>query len=134
MDREIAHAINNILIELRRNSGYLARREIEEILKIYRRDAKRLEPFGFKVYSQCDEDGIIQEIFDRLGIKQGRFCEIGVANGLECNSLFLIHKGGRGWWIEGEPSQRERIQYKFESLLKNGRLKLLVDFVTAENI
>lgn len=134
MDREIAHAINNILTELRRNSGYLARREIEGILKTYSRDAKRLEPFGFKVYSQCDEDGIIQEIFDRLGIKQGRFCEIGVANGLECNSLYLIHKGWRGWWIEGDPNQREPIQNKFEPLLKNARLKLHVDFVTAENI
>src|SRR4051794_27555387 len=27
------------------------------------REGNRLEPYGFKVYSQCDEDGIIQEIF-----------------------------------------------------------------------
>ena len=24
------------------------------------REGNRLEPYGFKVYSQCDEDGIIQ--------------------------------------------------------------------------
>ena len=26
-----------------------------------------LEQYGYKVYSQNDEDGIIQEIFDRIG-------------------------------------------------------------------
>jgi len=134
MDKNIVRAINAILAELHRNSGYLARREIEGILNIISSDTKRLEPFGFKVYSQNDEDGIIQEIFDRLSIKQGRFCEIGVENGLECNSLFLIHKGWRGWWIEGNPNQNKPIQEKFGTLLANGRLQLLVDFVTAENI
>jgi hypothetical protein len=56
-----------------------------------------------------------------------------VENGLECNSLYLIHKGWRGSWIEGDPIQRELIQNKFDSLFKNGRLQLLFDFVTAEN-
>ena len=134
MDREIALAINRIVSELRRNSGYLARHEIKELLKNISLDAKRLEPFGFKVYSQNDEDGIIQEIFNRLGIRQGQFCEIGVENGLECNSLYLIHKGWRGWWIDGNPKQREHIEKKFGSLLAGGRLQLLVDIVTAENI
>jgi hypothetical protein len=32
------------------------------------KEGKRLEPYGFKVYSQCDEDGIIQESFSRIGI------------------------------------------------------------------
>ena len=30
------------------------------------REGNRLEPYGFKVYSPCDEDGIIQEIFNRI--------------------------------------------------------------------
>jgi hypothetical protein len=37
------------------------------------RDGNRLEPYGFKVYSQCDEDGIIQEIFNRIGLKSSTF-------------------------------------------------------------
>lgn len=134
MDRETAYAVNRILAALRRNSGYLARHEIEGLLKNIGRDPKRLEPFGFKVYSQNDEDGIIQEIFNRLGIRQGRFCEIGVENGLECNSLYLIHNGWRGWWIDGNPKQRAQIEQKFNSLLTSGRLRLLVDMMTAENI
>ena len=35
-------------------------------------DPKRLLRHGFKVYSQHDEDGIIQEIFRRIGVSQRR--------------------------------------------------------------
>jgi hypothetical protein len=134
MDPETARVAGIVLSELRRNSGYLARQEIEKLLNKIRGDEKRLEPFGFKVYSQNDEDGIIEEIFDRIGIRQGRFCEIGVENGLECNSLYLIHKGWRGCWIEGDRNQHESIQKRFSSLVANGRLQLSLDFVSAENI
>lgn len=134
MDQQTEHALNVVFSELRRNSGYLARREIEDIRTKLSVDAKRLEPFGFKVYSQNDEDGIIEEIFKRLGVQQGRFCEIGVENGLECNSLCLIHKGWRGWWIEADARQGGLIQQKFASLLANNRLELIVNFATAENI
>jgi hypothetical protein len=134
MDPNTVQIVNAIIRELRRNSGYLARREIEGILESIGSDSKRLEPFGFKVYSQNDEDGIIQEIFNRLGISQGRFCEIGVESGLQCNSLFLIHKGWRGCWIEGDTRQAKPIQEKFASLIANGRLQVFNDFVTAENV
>lgn len=134
MDPETAKVAGILLSELRKNSGYLARQEIEKLLDKIRSDEKRLEPFGFKVYSQNDEDGIIEEIFNRIGIRQGRFCEIGVENGLECNSLFLIHKGWLGCWIEGNPHQHEAIQRKFSSLLANSRLQLSRDFASSENI
>jgi len=134
MDQETARVAGVFLSELRRNSGYLARQEIEKLLNNIRHDEKRLEPFGFKVYSQSDEDGIIEEIFNRIGIRQGRFCEIGVEDGLECNSFYLIHKGWRGCWIEGDLNQCRSIQERFNSLLANGRLQLLPDFVSAENI
>ncbi len=32
------------------------------------KEHKSLIPFGFKVYSQNDEDGILQEIFKRIGV------------------------------------------------------------------
>ena len=68
MDQETLQTFNAIFSELRRNSGYLARKAVEELLAKISSDDKRLEPFGFKVYSQNDEDGIIEEIFNRLGI------------------------------------------------------------------
>ena len=50
-------------------------------------DKRRLPPCGFKLYSQNDEDGIIQEIFARIGGKCRTFVEFRVENGLENNTL-----------------------------------------------
>src|SRR5262245_50034126 len=64
-------------------------------------DPRRLLKFGFKVFSQNDEDGIIREIFRRIGTRSRRFLEFGVERGLECNSFFLVQQGWTGAWIEG---------------------------------
>lgn len=129
----IIQGIESLLSRGRQTAGYAARTEIGNILNSLSPDPKRLEHFGFKVYSQSDEDGIIEEIFRRLGIKTGSFYEIGVENGLECNSLYLIHKGWSGTWIEGNADQREKIENKFQLILGR-RLNLIVSFVTKENI
>ena len=134
MDAEAGKAFHSFAWQLRNNAGYLARKEANELLEKIRSDPKRLEPFGFKVYSQNEEDGIVEEIFNRLRIERGLFCEIGVENGLECNTLYLIHKGWRGWWIEGNQAQRDRILGKFSSLIQSDRLRLIIGFITAENI
>lgn len=64
-------------------------------------DPKRLEKFGYKVYSQNDEDGIIHEIFNRIGIKNNFFVEFGVQDGLQSNSHYLLFQGWKGVFIEG---------------------------------
>jgi len=133
MDDETKSAFNALAQQIRRTSGYLARQEIERLLGQHRLDPKRLEPFGRKVYSQNDEDGIVEEIFRRLGIERGFFCEIGVENGLECNSLYLLHKGWRGTWIEGDRKHEAFITSKFGSLLGK-RLAVTFAAVTAENV
>lgn len=134
--KELQNATSQLASQLRRNAGYLARTEIERILEPLRTWPNRLEPYGFKVYSQNDEDGILYEIFRRLGIVEGSFCEIGVENGLECNTLYLIHNGWRGGWIEGNERQKSLIENKFASLFqaKQKRLVLGIGFVTKENI
>lgn len=134
MDDEARNAFVRLAHSMGRNGGYLARLEIERLLDRYRMDPKRLEPFGFKVYSQNDEDGIIEEIFRRLDLEVGTFCEIGVENGLECNTLYLIHKGWTGAWIEGNPKQAEAIKGKFGTLLSRRRLQVAIEFATAENV
>jgi len=120
-------------LQQQRANGYAARLEIERILAPLRGDPKRLEPHGFKVYSQNDEDGIIEEIFRRLEVTQGRFLEIGVESGLECNSLYLIHKGWRGVWIEGDRGQQASIEGKFSSILRS-RLRVAFTMVRPDNI
>ena len=97
-------------------------------------DPKRLERCGFKVYSQNDEDGIIQEIFRRIGITNRRFVEFGVANGLENNTLSLLVSGWRGLWIDAAPENVINIKTRFADVLVEGRLAVQDAFITAENI
>src|SRR5262245_10338826 len=51
---------------------------------------KRLLKYGFKMYSQNDEDGILQEMFRRVGTANRTFIEFGVQNGFECNTAKLL--------------------------------------------
>lgn len=95
---------------------------------------KYLEPYGFKVYSQNDEDGIISEIFSRIGVTDRRFIEFGVENGLECNSHYLLLKGWTGLWLEGSPKHFKSIQNKFRPAIADGRLTVENTFITCENI
>src|SRR6201999_4407385 len=62
------------------------------------------------------------------------FYEIGVENGLECNSLFLIHKGWRGCWLERNEKQQEPITATFSSLIQTRRLVLGIGAVTPGNV
>ena len=86
---------------------------------------------GFKVYSQADEDGIVEEIARRVGIETGYFIEIGCGDGRENNSHYLLLKGWRGIWIDGDPDNIAAIR---KALPLNGRLRLLEQIVTRENV
>lgn len=88
---------------------------------------------GFKVYSQNDEDGIIEAIFDRIGSGQ-TFCEIGVENGRECNTHYLALKGWRGSWIDGNPTMCAQIEEDLGGREFAGRFALLERFVDRDNI
>jgi hypothetical protein len=132
MSKRLQDTIARLRSQLQRANGYQARAEIERILAALPDDPKRLEPHGFKVYSQNDEDGILEEIFRRLGIGAGRFVELGVEDGLECNSLYLIHKGWRGIWIEGAQSRRPAIEQTFGSIIGR-RLQVAFGWMTAES-
>ena len=98
------------------------------------KDKKCLEYYGFKVYSQNDEDGIIEEIFNRIGTTNKTFIEFGVENGLECNSHYLLFKNWHGLWIDGGETHVRAIREKFAPVLANGQLKVLQAFITRENI
>jgi hypothetical protein len=97
-------------------------------------DPKRLLRYGFKVYSQHDEDGIIQEIFRRIGTGPRTFVEFGVETGVECNTVKLLIEGWRGLWIEANAQSSKAIGSTFAEFLKDRRLTLLQSLVTAENI
>jgi len=95
---------------------------------------KRLVRHGFKVYSQSDEDGIIQEIFNRIHATNRTFIEFGVETGIECNSVKLLVEGWSGLWIEASAPYVAEIQNRFGSFIANGKLVLSQNMATAENI
>jgi hypothetical protein len=70
------------------------------------RDALARNPLlahGRKVFSQNDEDGLIEAIVHRCALTQpGSFVELGVGDGTENNTLNLAMQGWRGAWLGGE--------------------------------
>lgn len=94
----------------------------------------RLIRHGRKAYSQCDEDGIILEIFNRIGEGDRRFIEFGVETGVECNTALLLMAGWSGLWLEGSPAAVETAKTLHAVAVSQGRLTVEPAFVTAENI
>lgn len=94
----------------------------------------RLERHGYKVYSQNDEDGIIAEIFRRIGTTNRLFLEFGVENGLENNTLNLLTEGWSGCWIEAAAKDAAAIRQRFASALNGGRLQFRESLVDSDNI
>ena len=114
-------------------------REVRELLADPRYAAPgRLERHGFKVWSQTDEDGIIEEIFRRIGTARsgqpGSFVEFGVSHGRECNTLKLLVEGWQGLWMEPKAGDCDGIRRAFAARLKEGQLELLQTHVSAENV
>ncbi len=97
-------------------------------------DQKRLLRFGWKAYSQSDEDGILCEIFRRIGEDTRTFIEIGVGDGTENNTVALLLSGWRGLWIEANSSSIETIRVAFTDRVKANQLRVEQAFVTQQNV
>jgi len=97
-------------------------------------DSKRLNKHEYQVFSQNGEDGIIAEIFNRIGITNKYFIEFGVENGLECNSTNLLYKGWSGFWIDGNTDSCKQIGERFKDLIDSEQLKIKNAFIDADNI
>lgn len=95
---------------------------------------KSLIPFGSKVYSQSDEDGIIREIFNRIGTTSKAFIEFGIGNGLENNTLALLFDGWQGLWIDASSQSIKKIRKHFSPIIENGQLTVVESFITKTNI
>lgn len=80
--------------------------------------------------SQNGEDGIVAEIFRRIGAGGQSFVEFGVGDGRECNTRALALEGWSGVWLEadGEAADRARAHAPVE------RVRVHQAFLTAENV
>jgi len=82
---------------------------------------------GFSIYSQNDEDGILEDIFTRIGILNPNFFEFGVAPE-ENNTNYFLLKGSKGCWVD-----KGLTDFK-NKLSNNGKLKIFDIFVKMDNI
>ena len=97
-------------------------------------DPLHLDRYGYKVYSQNDEDGIIHEIFNRIGTTNKIFVEFGVEDGLESNCHFLLFEGWKGLWIESNKRSYKKLLRYFNKPLSIGQLRAVNALITADNI
>ena len=86
---------------------------------------------GYRVYSQFDEDGIIDSIFNDIQIKHNFFIEIGIGNGIENNTHFLILKNWKGIWIDSNRTKIDKLKSKIK---RNPQLMIDCKKISPENI
>ena len=94
----------------------------------------RLEPFGYKVYSQSDEDGYIAEIFQRIGVTNRCCVEIGAGDGQENNSVTLLMQGWTVKWLEAQSALARVAQERFGEMLRDGRLAVIDALIDRDNL
>lgn len=67
---------------------------------------KDLQSFVSNSYSQHGEDGILAELFSRLGTQHGYFVEFGAWDGKHLSNCYaLLERGWRGCYVEGDPDR-----------------------------
>ena len=117
------HLINKALVEINYNNIIKSKKYSEP---------KNLINFGFKVYSQSDEDGILEEIFKRIGISQKKFIELGVQDGKECNTTYLLKCGWSGLWVDMSTDEN-KLRLDFRNYTKEN-LNFKKERITKKNV
>lgn len=97
-------------------------------------DEKRLLKFGYRVFSQADEDGILHEIYRRIGAISRTFIEIGSSDGLENNSRFLLTQGWRGVWIEASARKVAAAKKSAANFMEDNTLHIGQHLVDPRNV
>lgn len=99
------------------------------------RDPRRLLAHGAQYWSQNYEDGMIAEIFRRIGTASRTFLEIGVGDGSENNTTALLSAGWSGWWIDGSKDACRLIEQRLQEMPDMAsRLKVRQALVSPANI
>ena len=96
-------------------------------------DTRKLNRYELQMFSQNGEDGILAEIFRRIGTTDCYFVEFGVENGLETNTTYLLHAGWRGVWYDGNRKAIAAARRLFRPFIATGALEAHEAFITKEN-
>ena len=97
-------------------------------------DPRRLERSGFRVHSQYDEDGIIDEIFRRIGTTNRQCIEFGAGDGTQNCTGFLLMQGWKGLWIDGGDGLLATVERGWKPEEDAGRLVARQAFLTPDTV
>ena len=97
-------------------------------------DPKRITPYGHRSFSVSNDDGLIQEIFKRIGVSNRYFIEFGVHDGIQSNSTALLYQHWKGLRLEASSNYHALGIHHFRKFIKSGQLRTASRFLTAENI
>jgi len=93
----------------------------------------RIREYGFKVFSQWDEDGIIQYLIKKIPIENRIFIEFGVENYEESNTRFLLKNNDwSGLVMDGDKRNIDFI--RSDHIYWQHKLDAVHSFITKENI
>lgn len=92
-------------------------------------DALNLRRFEAKVFSQNGEDGVIDEIFRRIGVTNRFFVECGIQDGTENNTRALLEQGWSGLWVERDSAAVAAARARFATL----PVQIVERAITVEN-
>ena len=106
--------------------GHVTRHADDSLFAV--RDLTRYE---HRVFSQNGEDGVLVEIFTRLGVTNQFFVEFGIQNGTEGNAVLLADVfGWSGLFFEADPQQYAEVSAKYAA----SRVVVAQELVTADRI
>lgn len=96
-------------------------------------DSRKLNHYELTAHSQGGEDGILAEIFRRIGTTDRIFVEFGIGDALQTNTRYLLSLGWSGVWIDADASYVENARHRLADLVDSGRLEVVAAVATTEN-
>ena len=91
------------------------------------------DDYGFRVFSQNNEDGLIQYIIHHTDIPSRSFIEFGVEDYSECNTRFLImHNNWSGLVMDG--SEKAMQDLRRQNIYIRRQIESKSAFITRDNI
>ncbi len=102
----------------------------QRVAAVIAQDGRHADPLSLprhhaQVYSQNGEDGMIAEIFRRIGTRDRSFLEVGVESGIQNNTRLLLEQGWSGIWVEGSQAHARAAAERFAGPIAEGRLTII---------
>ncbi len=113
-------------------SVYLALAVLEQRRREPSQDSGPLTRYELRCFSQNGEDGVLAEIFARIGVESRFFVEFGIQDGREGTCLHLADvEGWHGLFIEANRADHARLELKYQGV---PGVQTVNAFVSPENI